>query len=165
VGNVVSCTPSKHSACQTRRGPTGDVNACNVDILPQNTGVRGPHRIGLDDPGYPGLPSAHMKPTLTSLILGLTSIALALALSACMDGPHAVHQGGPGAPCDAHEACLSPLLCLDVPDVTFPVCTGNGLQGEACSAESACAWLRDSRGLPLTCLEGVCQFPADGDAP
>ena len=101
----------------------------------------------------------------TSLLCGLLAIALAVTLQSCMDGAHTAHQGAHGYPCDAHGDCEAPLLCLDVPDVTFPVCTGSALEGEACSEATACAWIRDDRGLPLSCVAAACEFPADGDAP
>ena len=105
-----------------------------------------------------------MNARRTTLHITLLAILLGLLSQACMDGQYSLHQGGPGYPCEAHEACTSPLLCLNVPDVTFPVCTGSALEGEACSADTACAWLRDPRGLPLTCLDATCQYPPDGEA-
>ena len=85
-----------------------------------------------------------------------------VALPGCFDGPLEAHQGGPGYACSVHEECTSPLLCLEVPPTPAPVCTGEVLEGQACDDNAPCVWLRDARGLPLGCVDGVCQFPADG---
>ena len=83
----------------------------------------------------------------------------------CMDGPMSPHAGDRGYPCSTHEACMEPLLCLEVPEVSFLVCSGQALEGQACSTADACAWLRDTRGLPLSCSAGVCAFPDAGGTP
>jgi hypothetical protein len=100
-----------------------------------------------------------------TLCLPLLSTALAVLLSGCLDGALSPHQGDRGYACESHEACLEPLLCLNVPDVSYPVCTGSALQGEGCAGDTACAWVRDLRGLPLTCVDDRCQFPDDGGSP
>ena len=99
---------------------------------------------------------------MNALITSLCALCLALLATSCIDGPLSPHQGDRGYPCSAHDACLEPLLCLDVPEVDFLVCSGNALEGEACSEDTPCAWLRDTRGLPLQCEAGVCSYPPDG---
>ncbi|MDP6943705.1 MAG: hypothetical protein QF464_06105 [Myxococcota bacterium] len=94
----------------------------------------------------------------------LVAVALVAAVG-CMDGPIAHHQGDRGYPCDGHEDCLTPLLCLTVPAADFPVCTGSELEGDPCDSDSACAWIRDDRGLPLRCTDAVCAFPGSEVVP
>ena len=95
-------------------------------------------------------------------LIATVLLVVSTALSGCFDGPNEPHQGDRGYACTSHDACLSPLLCLTVPDVAFPVCTGSEPEGGACDADQACAWVRDDRGLPLTCQGGVCAFPGQG---
>ena len=99
---------------------------------------------------------------MKALLTCFSALLGALLFASCADGPLSLHQGDRGYPCEAHEACLEPLLCLEVPEVDFLVCSGEALEGQSCSGNTPCAWLRDTRGLPLECDAGVCAYPGDG---
>ena len=103
-----------------------------------------------------------MSRTFATLVTPLLA-ALVLAAVGCVPGdlpPR--HQGGPGYQCYFDEDCTTPLICGESPSAVFPVCTGTALPGEACDADTACAWLRDPDGVPLRCGgDGLCAFDVD----
>lgn len=87
--------------------------------------------------------------------------ALALCAAACTDDPPTRHQGSAGYGCYFDADCLGALVCAQTTAAEFPVCTGHALEGDSCSEAAPCAWIRDSRGLPLSCEVGMCAFPPD----
>ena len=96
-------------------------------------------------------------------ILGLVLLCVGFGVVGCMevDGLDR-HEGGPGYACYFDADCALPLVCEETPAAVFPVCTGTALPGQSCGGDVACAWLRDTRGLPLACSSaGLCEWPAD----
>ena len=106
-----------------------------------------------------------MRPLFTTSLLLIMACTLSASLPGCLDGPEERVQGDRGYPCYFDVDCIAPLTCLSVPGTDFPICTGALLEGDPCNHDRDCAWLRDARGLPLSCLEATCAFPADNGAP